>query len=91
MTLGIYKTMTLDVVGEILARLFLKTGIDIYKTMTLEVVGEILARAGEDEEFRQSVLTDATRALAAYDLSPEEIRSFVDGELRALVMAGNAP
>jgi hypothetical protein len=54
--------------------------------MSLQAVGEILARAGEDEEFRQSVLADAQRALAAYDLSPAEVRAFAAGDLRALLI-----
>jgi hypothetical protein len=54
--------------------------------MALEVVGEILARAAEDEEFRQSVLTDAREALAGYDLSPAEVQAFARGELRALLI-----
>jgi hypothetical protein len=54
--------------------------------VSLQAVGEILARAAEDEEFRQSVLTDAREALTGYDLSPVEVQAFAAGELRALLI-----
>ncbi|MDQ7842829.1 MAG: Os1348 family NHLP clan protein [Armatimonadota bacterium] len=54
--------------------------------MSLEAVAEVLARAVEDAEFRTRLVEDPAGAVAGYALSPAEIASFRDGELRRLVM-----
>jgi hypothetical protein len=56
--------------------------------VSLEAVAEVLARAVEDREFRARLVDDPAGVLAGYNLSPAEIASFRDGELRRLVMQG---
>jgi hypothetical protein len=56
------------------------------RPVSVAAVAEVMARAMEDEELRARPVADPTSALADHDLSPAEAVSFLDGELRRLLL-----
>jgi hypothetical protein len=59
--------------------------------MSRDAIEEILARAIEDEQFRARLLQAPGDAVEGYDLTPEERRALLSGDLRSILLAVNAP
>ena len=57
-------------------------------TMTLEVVLRVLRQAQTDDGFRRWCLCNPDRALAGYDLTPQERAVLWTGDAEALALLG---